>query len=272
MIVCKKCGRSVKDGAVFCPGCGTRIDSEQDSGTGNPLRKIWDEYGGKSQNDQLYQESSSYQTGSDQQNSQGAANSWGSTYNQGTTGYMSSRAQVFVEDDEVKITSLDSKIVSYYMSSGTVGRETCVLTNKRVYYSGKNLSTLHHVKQSRVIDLETVTSVGFTQVGFSFVYKFVSLLFFVLNTIGAVVAAILTHHPRDYAPCIVFALIALTVYIVFLFLKRNAVEITFMGDQIVFLAAGDYGYLSNFQYEVMRAKKKLMSELKKEPEQSESDK
>ncbi len=266
MIICPHCGKECSDDADFCRFCGKELTSFgvdgqivcKHCGAKNSEDVDFCKMCGKRLNDKV------------EENIQPQQHFTQTVQPQATVSRQApiqdTMVSLFVDEDEQKLDCLHSGVFSTYYQTGTVGNETCVLTNKRIYFSGKNWTLTNTAKQSKVIELENVTSAGITQIQYSIMAKVIPLVAFILFSILFVLSLSglksggSSHffNTKTVGGFTLFfgfaAFFALVDFIVALCMRKKAFEITFNGERLAFVARANVDELKRFQYAIMRAR------------------
>lgn len=196
-VICGKCGTENPNGTIFCSSCGTKIAETTDN--------VYDKtsYEPKSEPTNIRALLSGTETGKRNSNktiicdicgeenpegtkncqscgnqiskvpaSQASAAASYSRYKQQSNDTDSIYRSKFVDGDEHMICTLGNGYLENIVANSFLARNTAILTQKRVYFSGhcyfKDGNRWKSSHESKILDIEDVTGTGFTYISFFF--------------------------------------------------------------------------------------------------------
>ncbi len=266
MNFCEKCGKKLVSGALFCDGCGAAVSKtvsaepvdEYCEKCGSKLadgvceaclkkaeaaaKKVADEYGDIVEPSESQGEES---------------NSYFSEVKSKQT------SALLVDSDEEIVSTLGNGYITNMLIDNSVSRSKAMLTDKRIYFSGKCLVKYGRrwnvINESRIIDVQDVTGTGF--VCTKNIKDVILAIFFL---IAAIVFACIPYDLGEgifVAPAIASFLLSIGFAVHFFLTRRTVFEIEYAGGRIGF----DVKWLNtsqsiDFQKQVHAVKEKKLTD------------
>lgn len=235
---CSNCGSQLPEDANVCPACGTPIAKNNEinvkdianfagnkaKGALETIKSKTAEYGNDlKQKSQEMQESIERQR--EQQREQKISNA-NDTVN-----------TMFADSSEEEIATLGGSYLRNFLSTGSLEKGFCTVTNKRVYFKGrcyyKSGNNYKASKEERIVGLKDVTGTGFVEIRYWWL-KLIAILFFILTLLYLVIAVI----EVSTAPfMIISGIITAAVVSAYIILKQKYFEIAYAGGMIAFKAS-----------------------------------
>ena len=171
---------------------------------------------------------------------------------------------IYVDSNEKQEAVLGGGYLQNFISSGSVGKGFCEVTDKRVYFKGKCLykagNTYKSSKEERIVDLKDVTGTGFSRIKSftTFVLMLVSFawaifLFIMTGIAGINEESIMLMLVSAISPAVIFV----TVYLMY---NIRIFEISFAGGKIAFKASNySEAEIQQFQKDLRLAKDRYES-------------
>ena len=164
-IFCQKCGEIAGDSefGTKCPKCGCICDDEEEfcGECGHILKATAPKSANKANSENVTADEASPFDNTD--------NNYVNAKNFKHTGGKDKNSTMFVENDEYTISTLGSGVFQNVFSGAGAASVNGVLTQKRLYLSGKSLEkagkSWHGVKISKIIEVEDITGTGFAYIG-----------------------------------------------------------------------------------------------------------
>ena len=255
---CSNCGTQLPDDAKVCPSCGTPVTSGNEINmkeianyAGNKAKDAFDtivsktaEYGSElKQKGQEMQESMERQK--EQQREKRINNANNAVLN------------MFVDSSEKELSTLGGGYLNNFLTTGTLDKGFCTLTDKRVYFKGncyyKSGNDYKASREERIVGIKDVTGTGFVEVRHWWL-KLLALLF----TILTIIFVCITAEEESAAPImILFGLITIAIILVYIFYKQRYFEIAYAGGTIAFKASNySFSEMQEFQKTLHKAKDK----------------
>lgn len=155
--------------------------------------------------------------------------------------------ELFIESDEVLVSEL--KVANINVAAGTLGKQYCVLSNKRLYHKGGTYvnGTQGGVQNGEnTVDLREVTCSGYY-----IIRHYLLLVFGILFLLGCAVGGIVAKVPALIA---VGAVLFIIFLIAFRVKQIRVVKVYFGGGCVAFQAwSASEEALHNFNREIQRA-------------------
>ena len=239
-MICKNCGMPLPNGTLNCPNCGSgQVSGNVGAGGGGyTATTSGHSYGGTT-----VPAGRATGSGGDQDYNSGSGNSGGQS---GPSGGKRSGKNKDIQpiDSNEKIirrmmsSTVDNVIYNPDGSPVEVHTNMALLTDKRVYYSGKDYyaenKSLLRVKGTRVVDLQDITSTGFIRMA--------QLMWIILAILCCIIGVALMIYgiAEDTIvgeTCLWLGLyiliLALIFVAIYLSTRKNYYEITYAGGAIV---------------------------------------
>lgn len=251
MAVCKNCGAQNPEGSVFCQGCGkSLVEASKTPDVAGAINKgvnavsgAVDKIKGSFNSDQSFYQNAAATAAAAPAPAQGSHN------------------DIFVDGDEQTVCTLGNGYLQN-MVSKSIGTSIAVLTQKRVYFSGKclvkNGKSWNVVRQSQVVDVQDVMGTGFT-----YVSRIKNLILGILFAVLGIICFFLEYYISVFSVIGGIAgIIAGIVFGLLYFLGRKTIfRIEYAGGQIGF----DVKWLRyqdslNFQRQIHLIKAKKLSD------------
>jgi len=160
----------------------------------------------------------------------------------------------FIDSNETQQAVLGGGYLQNFISSGSVGKGFCVVSNKRVYFKGKSYtkSGSHYksTKEEKIVALDDVTGTGFsmTKSLTALIWLFISFIFLIFMFITAVAS--------NSVPALILGAIPIVVFLlVYLLYNVRIFEIVYAGGSITFRASNySIAEIRQFQKDLITAK------------------
>ena len=151
-------------------------------------------------------------------------------------------SSIYVDSNETQQAVLGGGYLQNFISSGSVEKGFCEVTDKRVYFKGKCYyktgNNYKSSKEERIIDLKDITGTGFVISKF-WVLKFTTILFAILAILMTILGVI--SQPETNLPNIMIYfgahVVCVVLFVLYLGLKQRLFEISFAGGKIAFKAS-----------------------------------
>lgn len=163
---------------------------------------------------------------------------------------MENLQNMFVDSNEKQIATLGGSYLKNFLTTGSLDKGFCTVSDKRVYFRGKCYHNVggHYksTKEERTVDLKDITGTGFSNTR-----RFGLLILSVIYSIWAIIFSITTinhinelyergweHDVPGNQLLLVLDLIPLLVlWVLFFILKFKVFEISYAGGKIAFKAS-----------------------------------
>lgn len=164
---CTNCGKELPEEANVCPECGAKVDK--------PLNL---------KNVKAYTEQKAKQASS---NIQDKYQEYKEERNKAAEDKKTNPvSDIFARPDEQQIMMIEGGYIRNLFSGAGLSREVGVITDRRLYYRGKNYSRSGSFKEDCTVDLQDITSTGFRYIS-SLSYIVIAVLHLIVGGIGMVV-------------------------------------------------------------------------------------
>lgn len=253
---CINCSAQLPDDAKVCPSCGTPVASGNGINmknianyAGNKAKDAFDtivsktaEYGSElKQKGQEMQESMERQK--EQQKEERINNANNAVLN------------MFADASEKEISTLGGGYLKNFLSTGTLDKGFCTLTDKRVYFKGncyyKSGNDYKASKEERIVGLKDVTGTGFIEIRYWWL-KLIAALFIILTLVFLINTAI---EELAAIPMSICGIISATIILVYIFYRQKYFEIAYAGGTIAFKASSySLSEIQAFQKALHKAK------------------
>lgn len=169
---------------------------------------------------------------------------------------------IYVDSNEKQQAVLGGGYLQNFISSGSIGKGFCEVTDKRVYFKGKCLkkagNSYKSTKEERIVDLKDITGTGFTKTRsfVAFVLMIISIVWAIFLIMMGAIAGVSENAIIEFLAC-VFSPFVVTVVIYFVYNIR-IFEISFSGGKIAFKASNySEAEIQQFQKDLRLAKDKF---------------
>lgn len=263
---CSKCGAQLPNDAKVCPSCGTPVAANNEINArdianfaGNKAKDAFEtiksktaEYG-----NELKQKSQEMQESMERQREQQREQKINDANN--------AVSNLLADPAEREISTLGGGYLRNFLSTGTLDKGFCTLTDKRVYFRGscyyKSGNDYKASREERIVGLRDVTGTGFVEIRHWWL-KLIAASFIIL----ALVFFLLAFAAEEEAFIVLMlgsGVIAAAVILAYIFFKQKFFEISYAGGKIAFKASNyAVSEMQDFQKALHRAKDEQEKEYK----------
>ena len=199
---CGKCGQELPEGTKVCPNCGEAL--EKNSG----FEGMKDFAGQKVQQASANFQGVYHETKDERKKSVN----------------MNTINVTFASPDEQLQTVIKGGYVRNIFSGGGLSQEIGAITNRRLYYRGKNYKSAGSGKEDCTVDLQDITSTGFSY--------YSSVWYILIAVVFLLAGLILAAGMEESGIMVVLWLFALLSFIRYFFSKRTIYVITYAGGSL----------------------------------------
>ena len=167
---------------------------------------------------------------------------------------------MFVDANEQQIAVLGGNYLSNFLSTGSIEKGFCVLSDKRVYFRGKcyykSGGNYKSRLEERMVDVKDITGTGFAETRL-FGLKILGIISLVWALLMTVSVATSKHLVNGWMAMyfLIGLLPAIITWALYFLVKSKVFEISFAGGNIAFKASlYDAAEMQNFQKSVRKAK------------------
>ena len=134
--------------------------------------------------------------------------------------------EMFIEQDEKSVATLGGKYLDNLLATGTISKDTCVVTNKRLYFRGKNYVSAKAQKVEFIVDLKDISNTGYMMQS-----NILLMIFAVLSVLGGIAIEVGTEEGYAFIGGIILALIFVFLYKI---TRKRFFQVFFPGGALVF--------------------------------------